>query len=143
MRVRNIPGEIRLLIIAGYFLVAGLRLGASGTEVDSISATDTFAHRLQDAISRKDHYSLNVAMIEALKELTRENLEKAIAIVENSSDRLYRMHAIDLLVRHWAEIAPIDAVDYCFTSLTEEYRFTPLRTALFVWARNDPVGAIS
>ena len=53
------------------------------------------------------------------------------------------MHAIDLLVRHWAEIAPIDAVDYCFTSLTEEYRFTPLRTALFVWARNDPVGAIS
>ena len=135
--------QIGFLIIAICFALAGSRLEASGPRMRSLPATDTFAQRLEEAVTKRDHYSLNVAMIEALDDLTPDNLEAAIAVVKNSSDKVYRIHAVDNLVRYWAEFAPRDAIHFCFSDLTEEERLNPLRTALFVWARSDAEGAIA
>ena len=127
---------VPLLLIAPQF-------AAAEAESDLSPESRSFESMLKDAVSQRDHFLLAKAMHPALEQLSEENLERAVAIVENHSDRIYRMHAFRLLARYWAAIDPVGALEYSNANLTEAEKVGPMSVALQSWARFDPEAAIS
>ena len=104
--------------------------------------TETFEEALRDAVSQRDHFEQTRKMILVLEGLSPDNIQGAVATVENYTDRLLRHQGFYVFVRYWAKIDPRGALDYSVARFADRKRAYHVSGAPQSWAIYDPQSAI-